>query len=296
MSNDKHPNIDFTIFETKEIDNNNNNHRRSVSDKSVDSSCSSSSDQSSSTSSSFESNTECQSVSECKSIHRIITALTYYQILNKTNNNAQHHGQSIFTDFLLQQYQNYLNDIIHLRTKHKNELEEIQDILLTHPQYKPCNIKECIFIDRHCGIDDGLNGDINGHIDKLEPISSVHIQIWDSVHYNLVHSFQLGIRKRKGEENKHNQDEIKDNLESDDIWNIRDNYMNKQSKEIKRNRSKFGRFYGRYNNKTNKFTIHSVKTITDTKVSMTPSTTTYAISRSEQKVIQSLVSISCFSF
>ena len=72
-------------------------------------------------------------------------------------------GQRIFSDFLSEQYQHYLDDIIHLKVIHEQELEEIHDLLLTKPYYKPCDINQSIFLDRHFQIEDGLNGDITGH-------------------------------------------------------------------------------------------------------------------------------------
>ena len=108
--------------------------------------------------------TKCDSISECASIQRIISGLLYYQTLtNQDNNNDNHYGKHIFSDCLCELYPHYLDDIIHLSIKHCDDLEEINNILLNHSQYKKCNIKKCIFSHRHCNILDGLNGDINLH-------------------------------------------------------------------------------------------------------------------------------------
>ena len=136
---------------------------------------------------------KCKSMVECKSIHRIITGLLYYQTLtNKDNYN--HYGKQIFSDFLCSLYPHYLNDIIHLNIFHfnDNDLEEINNIILNQAQYSPCNINKCMFIDRHLNILDGLNGDINSHKNFIEPLSSFHIQIWDQIHYYLIHIFEIG--------------------------------------------------------------------------------------------------------
>ena len=47
------------------------------------------------------------------------------------------------------------------------------------------------------------------------------------------------------------------------VIEIIDQFMNAQREEISRNRSKFGRFYKRYNDKSNKFTIQSVQSSTN---------------------------------
>ena len=71
----------------------------------------------------------------------------------------------------------YSLEFIHLNIKHTNDndLEEINNKILNQPQYKKCNVIECIFIDRHCNINDGLNGDIDSHKNFVEPLTSFHI-------------------------------------------------------------------------------------------------------------------------
>ena len=62
-----------------------------------------------------------------------------------------------------------------------------------------------------------------------------------------------------------NNDETKEKHDPhSDKWQITDDFMNKQHKQLNGNRSKFGRFYDRYNNKANKFTIQSIQTQTNT--------------------------------
>ena len=217
--------IDFNIFENKEINEHNN---------------------------------KCKSaVSECKSIHRILTALQYYQMLNKNSQTDNNNGQTIFSNFLSEEYKHYLDDIIHLKACHPKDLEEIHQLLLKQSKHKQCDINKCILIDRHCQIDDGINGDIYAHKNKIEAISSLHIQIWDSVHYYLVHLFEVGLRDRKYE--KSDEDEKKeDDNDNDDKWGITDNSMNKRGKEIEITRKKLKRFFARFTKESNKFTIKSV--------------------------------------
>lgn len=80
-------------------------------------------------------------VSECQSIKRIIVGLVYYQLMNdyKTLN--------VFSDFLSEKYGDYLDDIIHLHTKHADNLESINELLLKHPQYSGAPLPIDIMID-----------------------------------------------------------------------------------------------------------------------------------------------------
>ena len=47
-------------------------------------------------------------------------------------------------------------------------------------------------------------------------------------------------------------------MDFNDKWGINDVLMNKQNKIILKNRKKFDRFFGRFRNESNKFTIQSV--------------------------------------
>ena len=99
-----------------------------------------------------------QLLSECKSVHRMITGLIYYQVVNEKNksttndkNKETNYGRDVFNNLISQQYQHYLDDIIHFNTKHQNHLEEIHDtMLIKHPDYKPCDVNSCIATNRHC--------------------------------------------------------------------------------------------------------------------------------------------------
>ena len=197
----------------------------------------------------FENKSECnnKSPSKCKSIYRILSGLLYYQLLNKRNK-EQESGHAIFTAFLLEQYPHYLDDLIHLNTKHENDLEQIHDLLLKHPQFKSCDIDQCIFINRHCQIRDN-NNNINNEVESL---SLFHIQKWDAVHYQLLHLFQLSLRQRVTNDNS-------DGDIDKDEFGVIDNRMNKQSEQIRISRKKLGRFFGRFGAESNKFTIEATK-------------------------------------
>ena len=44
---------------------------------------------------------KCESMVECKSIQRIVSGLLYYQTLTNQDNNDNHNGKKIFSDFFL---------------------------------------------------------------------------------------------------------------------------------------------------------------------------------------------------
>lgn len=88
-------------------------------------------------------NEECTDSKDCKSVHRVITALVYYQRLNerKTENS---NGQSIFTQLLLEAYTHYLDDITHILTKHDSQIQNMHTLLLQKSHFMTCDIDKCL--------------------------------------------------------------------------------------------------------------------------------------------------------
>eukprot|EP01084_Bolivina_argentea_P064110 116952_1 len=120
-------------------------------------------------------------VNECKAVQRIIAGLIYYQTLNRTKNENSN-GQYIFSEFLLDIYKNYLNDINHIITVHDKDLEIINQLLLKQSHSMSCNVDKCLLTDRHCQINDGKNGNVYANKKKMDPISQFHQETWDNVH------------------------------------------------------------------------------------------------------------------
>ncbi len=199
-------------------------------------------------------------VNECKSVKRIISGLIYYQSLNKTKNENSN-GQAIFSEFLLQIYKHYLNDINHIITIHDKDLEIINELLLKQSHSISCNVDKCLLTDRHCQINDGKNGNVDANKKKMDPLTQFHQETWDNVHFYLTHLFELGMRQRnedkqEEEDSKEEKKEDNDNI-IDDKWGCFDKQFKKQGKMIKSTRQKFPRISGRFQPTSNKFTIET---------------------------------------
>jgi len=208
-----------------------------------------------------ETDTHCTSVSKCKCIHRVIAGLLYYQLLNKTtntinNNDDNKHGQIIFSDFLYEIYKHYLDDIIHLTTHHALDLEEINNLLLRQADYKPCDINNCVFTDRHCKINDK----IKCKSESTNSVLPIHQQIWDNIHYFLVHIFEIGLRQKQCDLKNDDHDTKNDDDDKTNNWGYLDKNFKSQRLMIESKRKRFNnRFYGRFQKETNKFTIAATK-------------------------------------
>eukprot|EP00483_Globobulimina_turgida_P009190 UN09209 len=138
---------------------------------------------------------QCKTINECNSIQRVIKGLIYYQTLNNTKKENSN-GQAIFSEFLIEIYKHYLDDISHIVVRHDNDLESINNLLLQTSESLSigCDADHCLLSDRHYAINDGQNGNINANIKNMHPLSIFHQQTWDNVHFYLTHLFDLGMR------------------------------------------------------------------------------------------------------
>ncbi len=200
---------------------------------------------------------KCKDISQCKAVQRVLTALIYYESLNRTaaeNSN----GQSIFTDLLCEAYSHYLSDITHVMTAHNSnaDLLEMHSLLLAQSPFGICEINQCLLSDRHCQISDGKNGDINANIQS--PLSVFVEQTWDNLHFYLLHLFEIGLRERQSETDTKESKEEKQG-QSSDKWNCFESKFKKQRLMIESKRKKFPRFSSRFEPVTNKFAIQIVQ-------------------------------------
>ena len=63
----------------------------------------------------------------------------------------------------------------------------------------------------------------------MEPLSVLHLQIWDSVHFYLIHLFEIGLRDRSQIDLKNNDEQKYDN----DKWIAIDHEMRQTEIVIK---------------------------------------------------------------
>ena len=191
----------------------------------------------------------------CEAITRIMEALIYYQNLTKSplaRSTSNANAYEIFSQFLLEQYSHYLDDIIHLHTSHSNHLEYLHDLLVNKPEYIACDVNKCPSTDRHCGLQSESTDDINSDTQQ-----SLHIQIWDTTHYYLAHLFELGLRQR--ERDFDHEEEIEPEIDINDKWKCRDVRFKNQRKQIDTARNKMSRFFDRFDDTSNKFLVSTLQ-------------------------------------
>ena len=131
-------------------------------------------------------NNQCKFGIKCIAIQRIICLLKYYSLLNIVNNAFD---RDIFNNFINDIYgEAFINDYIRLINNHKHDLHEINKYLMDNKIFKQCDIKNCLFTQRHF-VDN--KQEIKN---ELNPFLNFYKQIIDSLHFYLYHLFECGLR------------------------------------------------------------------------------------------------------
>ena len=204
---------------------------------------------------------KCDNIRECKSTERVMTALLYYEKLNKTRNENSN-GQSIFSSLLIEAYTHYLDDITHVMTahSHSSHLSDMHTLLSEQGQFEVCNIDECLLSDRHCQINDGKNGNIAQN--RNDELTAFHEQTWDNIHFYFTHLFEIGMREIDTtqdytEQKMDRKTETAHNNE--DKWGCFEAKFKRQRTMIESKRKRFPRFSSRFKPVSNKFIIQTIE-------------------------------------
>ena len=140
------------------------------------------------------------SVTECPTINRVLNGLIKYQTLQRLDNMDNNHQQPpihIFTEYLLTEYTNYMDDIIHLHKKHEYDLEKIHDLLLQNDEYERCDINNCLITDRYCDINDGKNGNIEVYNENnMDPLHVFHYELQLQIMKYALHESLISVIER----------------------------------------------------------------------------------------------------
>ena len=178
----------------------------------------------------------------CKSLSRLIAAISYYQNLNVMNNDNDREN---FSNFIMNIYNRendnrFLNDYNHLvSNRHRNDLEEIHNLLQNNKQYnniKCDGIKNCSKSVRH------NDRKYNKHNDNNDNILQFYIQTMDSLHFYLGHLYDSGFRVTSSSESNLNSRGRATNNDDDDLIDHEFCRISKAIREKKRNTDKFDRF------------------------------------------------------
>ena len=82
----------------------------------------------------------------CPPTKRILRALQYYESLDIANNST---NVSKLTEFASKTYPLLLDDFIHIITIHNDDIDDIQNSMLSSFKFDTCNIKTCLLSQRH---------------------------------------------------------------------------------------------------------------------------------------------------
>ena len=163
-------------------------------------------------------------------------------------------------------YGNYLNDIIHIIDSHDNEVDLyfMNKELFAHKHFIGCSVNNCMISDRHCGIVDGKNGQIDIVVDDDESgIYYFHQQLFDTMHYFIGHIFEMGLREKPGDDSDDgDDDEIDDDDSKQDKWNLFDVKFKKQRNRISAIKKDLARFTKKGEEEISKFIVQSLN-VTD---------------------------------
>ena len=173
-------------------------------------------------------------INNCVSLKRLVVSLNYY---TKLSQNYQQ-NEDIFLLFIKEVYKQFIDDYIHFMNDHKNKLSASNKDLST----TECDMDKCSFTVRHFD-EDNIDQDI-----------AFHTQIMDSLHFNLYHLKQAGLRI----DNKINDDS--DNNQQDEFFDVKFATINKHVNKTKKIREKFSRFA------VNKFHFDDIQD--ETKINM----------------------------
>eukprot|EP01084_Bolivina_argentea_P122941 217892_1 len=178
-------------------------------------------------------------INNCFFLKRIIYAVKYYQSLNPRQSKE---AQSTFIKFISEKYKHYLDDVIHLTTKHEQHLELINNALRMDNDFRGCDINSCSLTARHCGITNFVEND-----SKLDPLFLFYQDTFDTIHYYLIHLFETGMRLPQNNSNNDGTGK-----KTDGMWScVNAQFLRKKLMLIIK-RKKLATFFDRFESKTSK--------------------------------------------
>eukprot|EP01084_Bolivina_argentea_P025534 47487_1 len=136
---------------------------------------------------------ECKSsVDKCLCIHRLLEGIKYYMSLD-VHSKSLDDKKNTFIEFASEMYQSFLDDYIHITTRHNDELNDILNLMIQQHDIISCDITHCSALLRHYD----NNNIINAGVDNRFIFYS---NLFDSIHCHLFHSFDVGLRVHQNNE------------------------------------------------------------------------------------------------
>ena len=121
----------------------------------------------------------------------------------------------MFEEFICSVYAQYLNDFNHLLTKHKDQVYEINQILIKSNDFNSdCDLKQCGYTTRHNSRETEIVNAEQMDTNKEHSKFKFFKQSVDSLHFYLIHLFQIGLRVHIDDETdeKENENILDQNL------------------------------------------------------------------------------------
>eukprot|EP01084_Bolivina_argentea_P042543 78439_1 len=190
------------------------------------------------------------SLNKCSYLSRVIAALKYYMMLNIKTDEL---SDDTFTAFCNDVYNGslFLDDWIHIISKHSNQIEKITRELITNYNFENCAIKQCVLTSRHYNRNRNRRNDMTQN--EIKGVRDgkflFYRETMDSVHFYIFHSIQLGLRATT-------KTAETDNSDINNEYDCFDEEFAKKRQFILNQRKKLGINIERFNNINNKFNIN----------------------------------------
>eukprot|EP01084_Bolivina_argentea_P120619 213819_1 len=138
----------------------------------------------------FEStSTDCwgHTCNDCAILNRTAVAMKYYYLL--CSNSGGKSDPDIFIQFTTEIYHQFLDDYVHIITKHGDYTQQIAKDLINNHQYLPCDISICSKMERHYSPN---RGRIENENENKE--YRFYGECYDQLHHFIFHLYALGLR------------------------------------------------------------------------------------------------------
>eukprot|EP01084_Bolivina_argentea_P021973 40817_1 len=187
-----------------------------------------------------------QIVSNCSHSKRAFAALKYYLTLCSNNESIEVVHDEL-DKFFAETYDNFVNDYIHIITKHGNDILKIGDELQKEYGFEKCIVNKCVQLRRH------YYEHSKNVTNKPKPVDDIeaphfYIEYFDQLHHFIFHLYDVGIRIAIDETKYNNDYENATNNCIDEIFAMRRDIIRSKRKE-------YSDCIRRYDNENNKYNM-----------------------------------------
>eukprot|EP01084_Bolivina_argentea_P268313 455686_1 len=186
-------------------------------------------------------------ISNCSHLQRATAALRHYDTLKMDNKLKSTDGIKKFTIFCQNSYKHFLNDYIHIITKHGDDLLFIQNELFNEYKFTKCAVAECTKLQRHYGPSGRETVKNNDSLDAKEEF---YRSYFDQLHHFIFHLYDVGVRtdiKETFESKEHTENDF---LSIDKVFAAKRDIIRSKREQYATNMG-----IDRYDDENNKFML-----------------------------------------